>query len=156
MQPLYALHPNKLLRRLRDGFPYTYISVMFSMSSNVRTGKSSIPGAASTQTIREMLQVHDAGQASPNLHSPAKTTNNPRRAMPYPPAPESIAGSNDIPTGPPPSSSKKKTEYGSLGLSRRFPPFPHRLYPAKLILSTSQEEEEGKKPSVRNAQSPRF
>lgn len=81
---------------------------MFSMSSNVRTGKSSIPGAGSTQTILEMLQLHDAGQASANLHSPARTTNNPRRAMPYPPAPESIAGSNDIPTSLPPAPPQRK------------------------------------------------
>lgn len=91
------------------------------MSSNVRTGKSSIPGAGSTQTILEMLQVHDAGQASPNLHSPARTTNNPRRAMPYPPAPESIAGSNDIPTSLPPAPPKENPECASVELSRRFP-----------------------------------
>lgn len=89
------------------------------MSSNVRTGKSSIPGAGSAQTILEMLQVHDAGQASPNLHSPTRTTNNPRRAMPYPPAPESIAGSDDIPTSRPP---KENPECASVELSRRFPP----------------------------------
>lgn len=65
---------------------------MFSMSSNVRTGKSSIPGTGSTQTILEMVQMQDAGQASLNLHSPIRTKNNPRRAVPYSPALESIAG----------------------------------------------------------------
>lgn len=121
------------------------------MSSNVRTGKSSIPGAGSTQTILEMLQVQDAGQASANLHSPARTTNNPRRAMPYPPAPESIAGSYDIPTSHP-SPPKKPQNVVQLNYHEDFP-LPRRLYPAKLIPSTSQE---GKKTSVRNAQSPRF
>lgn len=91
-QFLYALHPNKFIRCLHDHVSYTYISVMFSMSSNVRTGKSSIPGTGSTQTILEMLQVQDAGQASLNLHSPIRTKNNPRRAVPYSPALESIAG----------------------------------------------------------------
>lgn len=117
-------------------FSYTYISVMFSMSSNVRTGKSSIPGAGSTQTILDMLQVQDAGQASPNLHSPARTTNNPRRAMPYPPAPESIAGSYDIPTSPP---SPPKKPQNVVQLNYREDLLPRCLYPAKLIFSTSQE-----------------
>lgn len=87
------------------------------MSSNVRTGKSSIPGTESIQTILEMLQVQDAGQASLNLHSPIKTKNNPRRAMPYPPALESIAG-------PMISHESPKTESGQIELLLRFPPSP--------------------------------
>lgn len=89
---LHALHP-KLINTL----PCTYISVMFSMSSNGSTGKSSIPGTESIQTILEMVQVQDLGQASLNLQSPIKTKNNPTRAMPYSPALESMAGSNEIP-----------------------------------------------------------
>lgn len=85
----------------------TYISVMFSMSSNVRTGKSSIPGSESIQTILEMLQVQDSGQAPPNLHiSPVKSKNNPERAMPCSPALESIAGPTIIPS---------RTESGQIG-----------------------------------------
>lgn len=111
---------------------------MFSMSSNVRTGKSSIPGAGSAQTILEMLQVHDAGQASPNLHSPTRTTNNPRRAMPYPPAPESIAGSNDIPTSRPPAPPKKTQNVPQLNYHEDF--LPRRPVP-----STSQEKKKERK-----------
>lgn len=63
-----------------------------SMSSNVRIGKSSIPGSGSIQTSLEMLQVQDAGQAELNLHNPINTIKIPERAMPFPPTLEPIAG----------------------------------------------------------------
>lgn len=63
-----------------------------SMSSNVRIGKSSIPGSGSIQAILEMLQVQNAGQAALNLHSHIKTIKIPKRAIPYSPTLESIAG----------------------------------------------------------------
>lgn len=63
-----------------------------SMSSNVRIGKSSIPGSGSIQAILEMLQVQNAGQAALTRHSPIKTIKIPKRAIPYSRTLESIAG----------------------------------------------------------------
>ena len=98
----------------------TYISVMFSMSSNVRNGKSSMPGTESIQAIREMLQEHDAGHPSPDLHRPRSRRKNPRRAIPHFPASVSIAGPNDKPTRYP------QTECAGIELLRDFFFFPHQ------------------------------